>query len=86
MSQSPVSRQSNVDDATSYGGGVSLESILCTELLYQRPFRPPDHRAENQALAALAQALCDSPLTILQTHWPTRFCRSAIRAQLGLAC
>ena len=46
---------------------VSLESILCTEELRRRPSRPPDHEKENRALVALAQALADSPRTILQT-------------------
>jgi signal transduction histidine kinase len=48
-------------------GEVSLESILCTEELRRRPFRPPDFEKENGALAALSNALADSPHTILQT-------------------
>lgn len=48
-------------------GIASLESILCTEELYRRPLRPPDYETENRALVALAQALTDSPRTILQT-------------------
>ena len=32
---------------------VPLESILCTEELRLRPFRPPDYETENRALAAL---------------------------------
>lgn len=46
---------------------VALESILCTDELDLRPSRPPDHKTENRALVALAQALADSPRTILQT-------------------
>ncbi len=46
--------------------GVPLESVLCTEELDRRPARPPDYEAENQALVSLAQALADSPSTILQ--------------------
>jgi hypothetical protein len=46
---------------------VSLESILCTEELNRRPSRPPDYETENRALVALAQALADSPRTVLQT-------------------
>ena len=46
---------------------VPLESVLCTEELNLRPERPPDYEAENRALAALVQALGDSPRTILQT-------------------
>jgi signal transduction histidine kinase len=46
---------------------ASLESILCTEDLFNRPSRPPDHKVENFALVALASALADSPRTILQT-------------------
>jgi signal transduction histidine kinase len=44
-----------------------LESILCTEELLNRPWRPPDHEKENSALVALVSALADSPRTILQT-------------------
>ena len=43
-----------------------LDSILCTDELLRRPSRPPDHRKENTALAALVSALADSPHTILQ--------------------
>ncbi len=45
---------------------VPLESILITEQLQQRTSRRPDHQAENRTLAALVQALADSPDTILQ--------------------
>ena len=45
---------------------VPLESVLCTEELNRRPARPPDYETENRALVALAQALADSPRTILQ--------------------
>jgi PAS domain S-box-containing protein len=48
-------------------GAVSLESILCTEELLNRPSRPPDYEKENSALVALLRALTDSPRTILQT-------------------
>jgi signal transduction histidine kinase/ActR/RegA family two-component response regulator len=44
-----------------------LEAILCTEELSRRPSRPPDYETEHRALAALVQALADSPGTILQT-------------------
>ncbi len=44
-----------------------LESILLTGQLGQRQSRPPDYEKENRALAALVQALADSPRTILQT-------------------
>jgi PAS domain S-box-containing protein len=46
---------------------VPLESVLFTEELNRRPSRAPDYQAENRALVALAQALADSPRTILQT-------------------
>jgi len=46
---------------------ASLESILCTEELLRRQWRPPDYEKENSALVALACALADSPGTILQT-------------------
>jgi len=48
-------------------GAVSVESILCTEELRRRPWRRPDYKKENRALVALANALADSPRTILQT-------------------
>ena len=48
-------------------GAVPLKSILCTEELHRRPWRPPDYEKENCALVALASALADSPRTILQT-------------------
>lgn len=47
-------------------GGASLESILCTEELHRRPWRPPDHEKENRALGALASALAADSHTILQ--------------------
>ena len=46
---------------------VPLESILCTEELNRRPSRAPDYQADKCPLVALAQALTDSPRTILQT-------------------
>jgi signal transduction histidine kinase len=45
---------------------VPLEAVLCTEELNRRPARPPGFERENRALVALAQALADSPRTILQ--------------------
>ncbi len=45
---------------------VRRESILCTEELNRRPSRRPDYEKETQALAALIQALAESPQTILQ--------------------
>src|SRR5262245_49858755 len=46
---------------------VPLESILCTEELRRRPWRPPDYEKEITALVALVSALAESPHTILQT-------------------
>ncbi|HEV3443284.1 MAG TPA: PAS domain-containing protein, partial [Gemmataceae bacterium] len=46
---------------------VPLESVLCTEELNRRPTRLPDYETENRALVSLAQALAESPRTILQT-------------------
>jgi len=48
------------------GAAVSLESVLCTEQLEQRPSRPPDYQAENQALLALVQELKHTPRNVLQ--------------------
>jgi len=47
-------------------GAASLESILCTEELQQRPSRPADHAKENAALIALASALVESRQIILE--------------------
>ena len=47
-------------------GAASLESILCTEKLQERPSRPPDYAKENAALVALASALAESQHTILE--------------------
>jgi len=58
--------QNNVPLETSIPG-ASLESILCTQELRNRPSRSPDYETENRALVALASALADSPRTILQT-------------------
>ena len=48
-------------------GSVPLESILCTGELKRRPARSPDYEQESRALVALAEALAESPRTILQT-------------------
>ena len=45
----------------------ALETVLCTEELNRRPARAPDFEKEARTLIALAQALADSPRTILQT-------------------
>ena len=45
---------------------VPLESVLCTDELEARPSRPPDYETENRTLVTLAQALADSPRSILQ--------------------
>ena len=46
---------------------ASLDSIVRTEAMLERPSRPPEPEKENSALAALVTALADSPSTILQT-------------------
>jgi PAS domain S-box-containing protein len=48
------------------GAVLSLESVLRTDELARRPSRPPDYRAESEALGELTQALADSPQTVLQ--------------------
>jgi PAS domain S-box-containing protein len=48
-------------------GTAPLESIVCTEELQGRPWRPPDFERENRALVALVSALSDSASTIFQT-------------------
>jgi PAS domain S-box-containing protein len=67
MIDSAVFQMGSAVDTSLPDSEVSLESILCTEELHRRPSRPPDHEKENRALVALAQALADSPRTILQT-------------------
>src|SRR6516164_7279352 len=54
-------------EASIQHGEASLESILCTEELRRRAWRPPDREKETSALRALVSALADSPRTILQT-------------------
>ncbi len=44
-----------------------LESIVYTEELHRRPWRPPDFEKENRALVALVTALSHSASTIFQT-------------------
>jgi PAS domain S-box-containing protein len=48
-------------------GMAPLESIVCTEELQRRPWRPPDFERENRALVKLVTALSDSASTIFQT-------------------
>ena len=45
---------------------VSLDDVIITDELARRPTRSPDYAAEGRALTALAEALTDSPQTILQ--------------------
>lgn len=46
---------------------VPLEAVLCTEQLALRPSRPPDYKAERQALSVLMERLRYAPHRILQT-------------------
>jgi GAF domain-containing protein len=62
-----ISTQDQAPTALPSDGLVPLESILCTEELTRRPTRPRDYETENRALVSLAQALAESPRTILQT-------------------
>src|SRR6202051_3045252 len=54
-------------NVTRSGESVPLESILCTDELKRRPPRSPDYEKESRALVALAEALSESPRTVLQT-------------------
>jgi len=67
MSQNRKALAGHAEGSTFLGAPVSLESILCTDELDRRPTRAPDFEAENRALVTLAQALADSPRSILQT-------------------
>ena len=60
------STQDQAPTALPDDGLVPLEAILCTEELTRRPRRPPDYETENGALVSLAQALAESPRSILQ--------------------
>lgn len=52
---------------------IQLESVLATSELAERTGRPPDYKAESQALIGLAQELATSPHTILQ-----KLCETAL--------
>ena len=67
MSQERKASAGLAEGSAFLGAPVSLESILCTDELGRRPPRAPDFEAENHALTALAQALANSPRSILQT-------------------
>src|SRR5262249_25967058 len=67
MLESAIAKNDFPLEASIPHGAVSLESILCTEELRRRPWRPPDYEKENRALVALAGALVESPFNILQT-------------------
>lgn len=47
-------------------GDVPLDSVLCTGELNRRPVRPPDYQTEIHMMVTMAQALTDSPETIMQ--------------------
>jgi PAS domain S-box-containing protein len=66
MLESATAKNDLLLEASIPHGAVSLESILCTEELRRRPWRPPDYEKENRALVALAGALVESPFNILQ--------------------
>ncbi len=53
-------------DPSSPEGDWNIDEVLTTETLAQRPERPPNHAAENQALIELAQVLAESPAAVLQ--------------------
>src|SRR6516162_6871934 len=66
MTESAKSKNDFPVEASVPVGTVSLESILCTEELSRRPWRPPDYEKENRALVALASALVDTNSNVLQ--------------------
>ena len=69
MMEAPVATElaSMTPETSTLDSPVPLESILCTDELQRRPSRAADYEKENRALVSLAQALADSPRTILQT-------------------
>lgn len=48
------------------GACVSLDDVLITGQLYERPSRQSDYQAENEGLTALAQELATAPGKVLQ--------------------
>jgi PAS domain S-box-containing protein len=67
MMESAKSKSDIALEASIPNGAAPLESILRTEELHRRPWRPPDYEKENRALVELVSVLTDSPGTILQT-------------------
>ena len=67
MMESAKSKSDIALEASIPNGAAPLESILRTEELHRRPWRPPDYEKENRALVALVRELADSPGAILQT-------------------
>ncbi len=57
---------------------ASLDDVIITRELAQRPHRPPDHAAENAALVALARCCSNTPDVILDALVDTalRLCRA----------
>lgn len=45
----------------------TLDSVVCTAELYQRPIRWPDYERQSRALLTLAQALADAPDGVLKS-------------------
>ena len=60
-------RRQQTDKVLSGKNILPLEAVVCTGELARRPARVPDYANENRALVKLAQALADSPRSILQT-------------------
>ncbi len=48
------------------GAALTVDNVIATALLYARPARAPDFRAENAALASLIQVMSETPDTVLQ--------------------
>jgi PAS domain S-box-containing protein len=67
MAEYPDSENAPDNVGRGDSSSVPLETILCTAELKRRPARPPDYEQESRALVALAEALSESPRTVLQT-------------------
>ena len=63
-----MAEENKVQTCTGDRGGEAddLGGTLMNEELYRRPSRQPDLEAENCALAALAEAMSQSPRELLQ--------------------
>ncbi len=63
---------------------ATLDEILTTDRLRERPSRQPDHASENEALMLLTRQMTESPETLLQTLVDTA-CRLCQAGSAGIS-